>query len=392
MNENQLKQLIREKKATILYIHGTARSGSTIAEVIFAQVADRAIHQPFAGLHHELGGTLRTNKLPFDEDVYEAGCGLIVQTILEILKQQNHVTLLVKEVSRFFSPEIWSKWIQIPEKFLFIIREPHLQYLSWLSYVTDVVSKTNGSLMNDPATVLEKAREIETVNVQTLKPAWSGTTISYNFQEWESLIRDWDMLQRGMERNSKQIAVLDLIALRHHPDVAIAKTLNTLGFQVNESHNYSRNLRASQEKIFDFRDINRPQVRKARNSHEITALELGETVDTLVFPPLSQDHILRLIPLYLKLLYADENAALPSMEQLKAPGQSQVSFTLGDIHPLIAYAIARFHQQKNPSPEVEDYLHCLVNGKTKTVVGEEKPNSVFAASFAQVDAYWQKIK
>jgi hypothetical protein len=50
MSELSLKQLVSNGKATIIYIHGTARSGSTIAEIVFSQLSDRAIHQPFRGI------------------------------------------------------------------------------------------------------------------------------------------------------------------------------------------------------------------------------------------------------------------------------------------------------------------------------------------------------
>lgn len=392
MSEARLKQLVSEGKATIFYIHGTARSGSTIAEVIFAKLAERAIHQPFAGLRHKLGGPGRQNKLPLDADVYEAGCGLIAEEIEEILQQKSHVTMLVKEVSRFFHPQIWSQWIQIPEKFLFVIREPHLQYLSWLSYVADLVFKGNGLLMGNPALGLEKAQVTEVVEVQSLKSAWSGTTISYNFQEWQTLIHDLDVLRSAMTGSSKKLAVLDLISLRQNPESAIGKTIEQLGFEVDNVKEFGRNLQVqSRDKIFDPRDSNRIQVRKARNSNEIEPLVLGEAISPQAFPPQSREHIWRLIPLYLDLLYAPENAAMSSWQQLDAPVKGSKSLKLADIHPFVAYAIALFHKHKNPAPEINSLLESIVNGKTKTVLGEEKQNSeLFGDSFAVVDAYWQQ--
>jgi hypothetical protein len=119
MNEITLKQLVASGKASIIYVHGTTRSGSTIAQVIFSRFADRAIHQPFMALLENRGGYLRPNKLPLNADIYEEACGLIVNHILEILNEKDHATILVKEVSSFFNQSIWQRWIQIPEKFLF---------------------------------------------------------------------------------------------------------------------------------------------------------------------------------------------------------------------------------------------------------------------------------
>lgn len=319
MSESRLKELVGKGKATILYIHATARSGSTIAEVIFSFLADRAIHQPFAGLRHQLGGSLRSNKLPFDADVYEAGCNLIVEEILEILQNKSHVTILVKEVSRFFHPKIWEQWIQIPEKFLFVVREPHLQYLSWLSYVADLEFKGNGLWMSNPYLTLEKAPAIEAIELQCLRPAWSGTTISYNFQEWQDLIHNWEVLQSAIAGSWQKVAVLDLIELRQKPQYAIGKTIEQLSFEVDKVEELGRDLLQSKEKIFDLRDSNRIQVRKARNSNKINPLVLGEAIGPYAFPPKSREHIWRLIPLYLQLLYASENVAMPSFQQLDSP-------------------------------------------------------------------------
>ncbi|NEP29872.1 hypothetical protein [Moorena sp. SIO3I6] len=64
---------------------------------------------------------------------------------------------------------------------------------------------------------------------------------------------------------------------------------------------------------------------------------------------------------------------------------------LADIHPFVAYAIAIFHKHKNPTPEINSLVDSIVNGKTKTAVGEEKLNSeFFGDSFAVVDAYWKQ--
>jgi len=392
MSESRLKQLVSQGKATILYIHGTARSGSTIAAVIFAKLADRAMHQPFSGVSDKLGGHLRDNKLPFDADVYEAACGLIVEEIEEILKHKSQATILVKEVSRFFHPQIWSKWIQIPEKFLITIREPHLQYLSGLCSRAEFVSKSNGLMMSNPALVLENAQVIESLDLASIKPGFSGTTISFNSELWQNIMLDWNVLRSAIAGSSKKLAVLDSIFLRQNPEYAIGKTIEQLGFEVDNVEEFCQDLLVqSKEKFKDIKDPNRPNVRKARNSNEINRLVPGEAIDPHAFPPKSREHIWQLIPMYLDLLYAPENAATPSWQQLNAPVAGSDSLKLADIHPFVAYAIAIFHKHKNPTPEINSLLDSIVNGKTKTAVGEEKLNSeFFGDSFAVVDAYWKQ--
>ncbi|MGB3512180.1 MAG: hypothetical protein WBA93_23670 [Microcoleaceae cyanobacterium] len=82
---------------------------------------------------------------------------------------------------------------------------------------------------------------------------------------------------------------------------------------------------------------------------------------------------------------------MPSLQQLNTPVTGSETFKLGDIHPFVAYAIALFHQHKNPTPEINSLLKSIVNGKTKTALGEQKPNSeLFGDSFAVVDTYWEQ--
>ena len=89
VNELQLKQLIAEGKARIIYIGGTGRSGSTIAQIIFAKFADRAIHQPFKGLLAKAQRNSTFEQIEFDADIYDQACGLIVEHIYEVLQEKE---------------------------------------------------------------------------------------------------------------------------------------------------------------------------------------------------------------------------------------------------------------------------------------------------------------
>lgn len=146
LQESELKRLAKSDRVSIVYIHGTARSGSTIAEIILAQLADLAIHQPFRGLLQKSGGRFRSQKLDFDADIYDSACGLIVKQIERSLTKKVKITVVIKELAGFFHPYIWQRWLEIPERFLFTIREPHLQYMSWLSAMTDKVCQGGGKL------------------------------------------------------------------------------------------------------------------------------------------------------------------------------------------------------------------------------------------------------
>ncbi|NJK54733.1 MAG: hypothetical protein HC939_01570 [Pleurocapsa sp. SU_5_0] len=137
--ELELKQLVQSNRVSIVYIHGTARSGSTIAEIVLTQLADLAIHQPFRGVLQKAGGRFRIAKMNFDADIYNSACGLIVKQINQHLQNKQKIIVIIKELAGFFHPYIWQRWLEIPDKFLFTIREPHIQYMSWLSAMTDKV-------------------------------------------------------------------------------------------------------------------------------------------------------------------------------------------------------------------------------------------------------------
>jgi hypothetical protein len=79
--ELELRKLVTSNRVSIIYIHGTARSGSTIAEIVLSQLADLTIHQTFRGVLQKAGGRFRATKLDFDADIYNSACGLIVKQI-----------------------------------------------------------------------------------------------------------------------------------------------------------------------------------------------------------------------------------------------------------------------------------------------------------------------
>jgi len=396
MNEITLKQLVASGKASIIYVHGTTRSGSTIAQVIFSRFADRAIHQPFMALLENRGGHIRPNKLPLNADIYEEVCGLIVNHIVEILKEKEHATILVKEVSSFFELPIWERWIQIPEKFLFIIREPHLQYLSWLSIITDIYFQGDGSLAKNQKFVLENALTTESLNIHNLSPQWEGTTISYNEKEWKALFCQWKTARFFLEETSQKIAIIDLNILRMNPYYAIEKLIEKLGIKIDDIEPCIHNLNVqSRSKILDLRDPNRESVRKARNSKAIDPLIRGENISPYAFPPQSRKHIWGLIPIYLDMLYAPEQVAMPSLEQLNDFVAQSKILKLEDTHPFEAYAIAKFHlHQKTAQPEkIVRSLERILKGNTKTSSGWKKQNinsERFKGSFEIVEQYWNQ--
>ncbi|MCW6052946.1 hypothetical protein K4039_23455 [Lyngbya sp. CCAP 1446/10] len=396
MNEQILKQLVASGKASIIYVHGTCRSGSTIAQVILSRFADRAIHQPFAAVLKAQGGNKRPNKLPLNAAIYEEACGMIVNQIIEILKQKNQATILVKEVSPLFELPIWERWIQIPEKFLFTIREPHLQYFSGLSLMTDMYFHGDGALLRNQEFVLKNALIIESLNLQNLSPDWDGTIISDNDKEWEALISQWKIVRSFLDVNLKKIAIMDLNIMRMNPYYALAKIIEKLDIEVDDIEPCINNLNIqSQSKIFDLRDPNREAVRKARNSKAIDPLVRGEDISPYAFPPQSREHIWRVIPIYLDLLYAPEQVAMPSLEQLDDFVAQSETLKLEDTHPFEAYAIANFHlHQKTAQLEkIVPLIERILKGNTNTSSNweKEKINSErFKGSFEIVEQYWNQ--
>jgi len=391
MSEAKLRQLVREGKASIIAIHGTPRSGSTIAGVIFAKLADISLNQPFEGVRSKFWDEAPADREGFAAEVYETGCRLIVDEIEKILEQQSHATILVKELCHLFTPTLWYQWIQIPERFLFTIREPHSQYFSHLSCLADWFFKSNGVLMKNPAMMLEKAEEAQTIDIQKFRLTMWGNPISYGLYQWQITLQHYQVLQAYLAENCKKLAVLDSIELRRNPEYAIGKTIEQLGLKVDNIDTIESGiLDRFQDKVVDIRDTNRPTVRKAFTSKKILPLILGEVLDPYALPSESRAHICELIPLYLKLLYAPENAALTPCEQLAETVAGSDTWKLANVYPFVAYALLCWHQNQSSCPELKSVLEQLAHGSTQTVLGVEKPNSeLFTDSFAAVDTYWQ---
>ena len=382
VNELALKQLVSSNKVSIIYIHGTARSGSTIAEIIISHLANLAIHQPFRGTLQKCGGRFRTYKLDFDADIYDSACGLIVEQISQHLQAEKKIIVVIKELAGFFKPYIWQRWLKIPQQFLFTIREPHLQYMSWLSAMTDKVFTGEGKLQEKRGFVLEKA---ETTETSILSAEWEGTTISCNQAAWNASGEDFRQVKQAIAGTSKKLLILDSLLLRYKPEYAVKQLLKKLGCSQEQLSRFDFNcLGKSRQKIQDIRDKSRPMVRKANNSKRIHPLTSGEAINLDVFPSKSQKHIRQIIPLYLDLLYASEQIYLPTLAELATQTTSLIA-----ANPFIAYAIASLHFQRqkivDPS-RVVDWLKSQAKERShQSAINIDS----FSTSFAAVDSYWR---
>ncbi len=217
LQESKLKQIASRDNVSIVYIHGTARSGSTIAEIILAQLADLAIHQPFRGTLQKSGGRFRTEKLDFDADIYDSACGLIVKQINRYLQTKDKITVVIKELAGFFQPYIWQRWSEIPDKFLFTIREPHLQYMSWLSAMTDKVFEGNGELQENKKLVIDRAEITETA---PLTAEWEGTTIGCNQAAWNALIQDFNLVKKDCFKHQSKSSYFGFCIVEIQPRIS----------------------------------------------------------------------------------------------------------------------------------------------------------------------------
>lgn len=390
-NELKLKQLIAEGQARIIYIGGTGRSGSTIAQIIFARFADRAIHQPFKGLLAKAQRNSDFEQIEFDADIYEQACGLIVEHIFEVLQEKEQATILVKELSDFFDPPIWQRWIEIPEKFIFTINDPHLQYFSGLSLIVDQVYQGNGELKDRRSFVLAKTSIFESKKYDNFAKQFEGTILEYNDLLWQKTRSYLEQVRKIIEGTPKKLAVLDLTLVRNNPEYTIAQTIAQLDFaQLDVKAIDPTSLAESQTKIVDVLDRNRLSVRKASNSQEIYPLKSGEAIGLSAFGTESQKHINRIIPLYLEMFYAAEQVAMPALEKLDS------SLTnLAAKNPFVAYAIAKYYQQQKIAPQREfnNLIDRIIKGNNQDDVNSESQNAnqnleQFSDSFTAIDKFW----
>lgn len=357
MSESNLKEIVKSGTVKVVYVHGPARSGSTILEVCLSQLFDCVIHQPWRGILHNQGGRLRSTKLAFDEDVYQAGCHLIYEHTLKVLEKKSQAIILVKELSSFFKPPIWYRWIKIPEKFILTIRDPHLQYLSWLSAMTDKFFEGKGSLQEDDEFVLKQAEFVED---KALPYEWEGTTISCNRYAWDSLWHSYYSIRDLLPQCHQNLAIVDNDLLRKDPHFYIQSILQSLGLECHTDDAFLNNLHHdSMQKIVDVRDINRPMVRKARNSNMIHPLIGKYKLNPSFLPSKSQQHLQDIIPIYLDCLYASEHRAIPSLQQLDEPVYGSENCRLDEANPFLAYAIGKFYKSTALLDELRQNFHYL---------------------------------
>ncbi|WP_146132037.1 hypothetical protein [Pleurocapsa sp. CCALA 161] len=316
-----------------------------------SQLADLTIHQPFRGVLQKAGGRFRATKLDFDVDIYDSACGLIVQQINQYLQAKQKIIVVIKELAGFFKPCIWQRWLEIPDKFLFTIREPHIQYMSWLSAMTDKVFQGEGKFQENRDFVISKAQITET---SILSAEWEGTTISCNQVAWNSLVNDFYQIKKeisSIRNTTKKIAILDLVLFRYKPKIVFENILAKLCLESKINLTYLSKIDSN---VWDIRDKNRPMVRKANNSNTIHPLTTEEVVNLNVFPIKSQQHIKELIPLYLDLLFAPEQAYLPSLAELETT-------ELIAANPFLACAVALFHL-KNQA-QVNNWFQTIAKSK-----------------------------
>lgn len=394
MSESILKQLVADSKATIICVYGLPRSGTTIAQIILAQFAHRAFHEPFTGLLQNQLSHSRVKKWQIDEEIYEAGCNLITEHILEILTHNHHAVVLVKEVSSFFSSALWARWSQIAHKFLLTIRDPHLQYWSRLSQITNLAFKSPDSQGKSYPFILEKTPLIESLELQSLKPFWHGQITDYNEESWKTFHHHLNLVRTNLQAPTKKLAILDSVLLRYNSPYTIARIIEQLALDVTEFEQPTPHcLVDAQTKIFDLRDPRRHTVSKARNSQGILPLVLGEDISPYALPVNSRKHIWRLIPLYLDLLYAPEQRAMPSLAQLDTSMAPSPTWKLEATNPFVAYAIASFyfHCQTTSHSRIDSLIQRILKGQTRGLspTTESCANSArFQGSFAAVNQYW----
>ena len=391
MSHLKLTQWVCDGTVNVIFVYGTARSGSTITEIIFSSLADLAIHEPFTGLLQNQATHSGVAKLQIDEEIYAAGCALIEKQIRQILEHKKHATVIIKEVSSFFEDGIWDQWCQIPEKFLFTIRDPHLQYFSRLSQISDMIDPH--SAPHSFARVLSDAAVTESVDLSTIRPFWTGTIVSQNQQAWLSLHRHHKQLRAMIQGTQKRMAIIDATLMRKNHKYAIRQTTAQLGLPQNDEDDLGENLQLQvQNKLFDIRDPNRLSVRQARRSKQISPLLPEDAVCIADLPPDSSHHIQQIIPLYLDMLYAPEQIATPSLAQLDDVVTQGTKWKLENLHPFVAYAIACYHlyQEAGLERSASLFSQRILDGHIATPTGADATvNSIcFQESFVCVDRYW----
>ncbi len=212
-----LEKMVKSGEVEITHIDSPPRTSSTALYRSLSHVYDVSIYEPF----HEY-------------PTLETGCKKIIEEVKKYKEKKRPIKILVKENARWFDNDDWRDWSDLTKHFITIMRDPHLQFYSYIKRKANDLLLGEGKAGLTDNKIWEKEEDI----VHFLENGRTKSTsrdIPGNFESlsWSPLSNHMNILRTRQlhQENGKTLSVVSAFLLRISPELIMKNLLTTLGIE-----------------------------------------------------------------------------------------------------------------------------------------------------------------
>ncbi len=344
---SKLKELVSNDRLEILYIMSPPRTLSTILEIALAEYGDGQIHEPFH----------RRNRKSFNN-----GCRIIYERVCELqsLSGKNSIKLVIKDISKYVTPDEWRLLTEIANRFIFTIREPSRQMFSLASrYANDV---------ND----LEDSLNYKQIIANLPKIPFDDLAANY----WENTLQLLKITEEHVRtvrssRIHKYLLVISSASFRYDIDGSVKKLLARLelkvspqtilkDWRVGSGKNFFRPS-AVMGNIIEDKNISKgPWLGRAINSRSFSSINIKQDSpqDIDIYDKSLQRYFLQtILPTFVEIYLSESNACKPDPSSVLS--QDFIKSALAKINPIESYLLTKSLLPQNPNQRIIARQNCL---------------------------------
>ncbi len=319
MSYELLANLVKEGKLCIIYIDSIPRSASTALEISLTHGAHGQVNEPFSN-HKNCG------------EAYK-----IIFEYVKMLMEKNvghnqEINLIVKEMAFSLPEDDWKQWVKIVSKFIFIMREPHLQIYSFLR------ERVRGTCHNPTnEQILKHGVDIDIALAQQ----------KYMPLSWLHLKKHIAILEENLRVDPlKRMVIVEGTLLSTKPYNIIRKITDKLGI------NFCANMitgwtKATKDKFYDPGNMKEKGAKNSWYDKAINStcfkLPITKIVPLDKFPGGIQKYITNVaLPIYIELLRSCFFCGPETLDEIESIIDIKVAkdLTFGQLYPVTGYALA----------------------------------------------------
>lgn len=328
----KLKELVGNGELEILYVMSPPRTLSTVLEIALAEYGDGQIHEPFH----------RRNRKDFND-----GCRIVYQRVVELqgqLKRKN-IKIVLKDISKYITPEEWKQLVELADRFVFTLREPSRQIFSLASrYANDVDG-------------LEDDLNYQQIIANLPKIPFEDLAANY----WENLLALLNITEEHLSTTpeKKYLAIISGATFKYDAEDSIKKLLARLeltvdpekvlkGWNVGSGENFFKP-NAIMSGIIEDKDIRKgPWLGRAINSSSFSSIDPKQDApqDIDIYDNHLQDYFLKnILPAFVKMYLDENNICKPDISVVAS--KDFVKSDLAMANPIEAYLLTKSFSPQN---------------------------------------------